>query len=320
MLGLIKLLFVNIIYLLFLNFFALNANALEKVVILTFDDDWKTQYLYAKPILDKYGFKGTFFITCECINYKHWAVCNNSANPESVMTWNDVKSLQNEGHDIQSHGMTHRDLTSMSEHELEFEIDLSKHCLFSHNINSTIYANAFSTGWNNSTIINTIAKYYEMGRNGYDAITFLKCDGWKEIFNQLDCRTYLDNGTLTYANKYSIRVSSHNNFDQKYLHNGSEILNDFIKHVNKQTKYNTNSETNAIPILVYHNFDDVKRKFPNTENTLDINNNPITWTIHSTTDVNLFDKEMRYLYDNGFQILTMSELGYDDTNEQFFIK
>ena len=39
----------------------------EKVVILTFDDGWQSQYKNAKPILDKYGFKGTFFIVCNYI-------------------------------------------------------------------------------------------------------------------------------------------------------------------------------------------------------------------------------------------------------------
>ena len=36
----------------------------NKVVILTFGDTHKSQFLNAKPILDKYGFKGSFFITC----------------------------------------------------------------------------------------------------------------------------------------------------------------------------------------------------------------------------------------------------------------
>jgi Polysaccharide deacetylase len=33
----------------------------DKVVILTFGDGLEGQYLYAKPILDKYGFKANFF-------------------------------------------------------------------------------------------------------------------------------------------------------------------------------------------------------------------------------------------------------------------
>jgi peptidoglycan/xylan/chitin deacetylase (PgdA/CDA1 family) len=43
------------------NTFSTRSN---KVVIINFDDGLKTQLIYAKPILDKYGFKASFFIIC----------------------------------------------------------------------------------------------------------------------------------------------------------------------------------------------------------------------------------------------------------------
>ena len=33
----------------------------NKVIMIGFDDGWKGQIIYAKPILDKYGFKASFF-------------------------------------------------------------------------------------------------------------------------------------------------------------------------------------------------------------------------------------------------------------------
>jgi hypothetical protein len=62
----------------------------------------------------------------------------------------------------------------------------------------------------------------------------------------------------------------------------------------------------AIPIIVYHtlvNYQD-----------LSDSNRPID------TTVNLFDAEMRYLYDNGFKVLTMADLGYDENSQRLYIK
>jgi len=36
--------------------------------------------------------------------------------------------------------------------------------------------------------------------------------------------------------------------------------------------------------------------------------------------VNLFDAEMRYLYDNGFKVLTMANLRYDTNSKSLYIK
>ena len=40
----------------------------NKVIMINFDDAWKSQIQYAKPILDKYGFKASFFRVCNYVN------------------------------------------------------------------------------------------------------------------------------------------------------------------------------------------------------------------------------------------------------------
>ena len=79
------------------------------------------------------------------------------------------------------------------------------------------------------------------------------------------------------------------------------IFNAFVEEINSQTQYSTNGTINAIPIIVYHNVD-----YKNSTNNS--SNIPPEW-LDSTIDVNLFEQEMKYLYDNGFQVLTMSDLG-----------
>ena len=36
--------------------------------------------------------------------------------------------------------------------------------------------------------------------------------------------------------------------------------------------------------------------------------------------MNLFDAEMKYLYDNGFTVLTMADLAYDESTHQLYIE
>src|SRR5215212_602006 len=99
----------------------------NKAVILTFDDGYKSQYTNAKPILDKYGYKATFYIICNYVGGGEGVV-----HPNVKMTWEEIIALHNEGYDIGSHTMSHDDLDSMSEKGIEYEVGGSKECLFDH--------------------------------------------------------------------------------------------------------------------------------------------------------------------------------------------
>ena len=70
---------------------AVEISHTNKVVILTFGDTLRSQFTNAKPILDKYGFKGSFFITCLWVG-----------SSKSDLTWQDISALQKDGHDIES--------------------------------------------------------------------------------------------------------------------------------------------------------------------------------------------------------------------------
>ena len=64
----------------------------SKVVILTFGDTEKSQFTTAKPILNQYGYKASFFITCNYVGQTH------------RLNWNDILALQQDGQDIESKG------------------------------------------------------------------------------------------------------------------------------------------------------------------------------------------------------------------------
>jgi peptidoglycan/xylan/chitin deacetylase (PgdA/CDA1 family) len=270
---------------LFITMFIPIASA-QKAVILNFDDDWKGQFTYAVPILEKYGFKASFFVTCGCPTYQNLTFCNH-AEGNSAMTWEDIRLLSELGHDIQSHGMSHKDVTTLSAMGLEYEIGQSKKCLLEHNINSTIFGTPYGAGSGNSTVVNTISEYYEMGRMGYEQLVHLNL-----------------------TDRHSLPVWTDYQAQSMYRDNNTKILDIFIEVVNSQTQFNGNGTINAIPIIVYHNVD-------HGNNSPNISPD---WLDSSTIDVNLFDSEMKYLYDNEFQVLTMSDLGYNQTSNKLYIK
>jgi peptidoglycan/xylan/chitin deacetylase (PgdA/CDA1 family) len=260
--------------------------AQEKAIVLNFDDDWKGQITHAVPILEKYGFNATFFVTTGCLDYQNTSFCNN-AGGNSSMTWDDIASLSEMGYDIQSHGASHEDLTTVSAEVLEYEVGGSKQALFEHGYNSTIFGPAFAAGEGNSTIINTISKYYDMARVGYAPLV------------------YLDS-----TDRYSLPVWVDYDLQTTYGDNSTKIFEAFVEEVNSQVEYNNNGTINAVPIIVYHNVD-----YRNDSNSSNI---PPDW-LDSTIDVNLFEQEMKYLHDNGFQVLSISDLGYNQTSNRLYI-
>ena len=275
-----------------------NPSGTNKVVILDFYDNDIGQFIYAKPILDKYGFKGTFFIVC------NWA---SSHNPER-MTWQDITQLYREGHDIESHTMTHKLLDGLSARALDYEVGQSKQCLHDHlGIYPTIFSPPHDRGWDNATVINTIAKYYGLSIGGFvNDVMFLHCHGWKqqqqEHSNQIDCRPYSDNGTLNYASRYDIKE----NAGAQGHSNDTLIFDRFANLVNREEMLNSNNNTakpiNSVLILGYHNLNDIQT------------------TQTDAMDAALFDKEMKYLHDNGIRVITMSDLGYDENSKYLYVR
>ena len=296
--------------------FSDSGNNKSKVVLLAFYDNPKSQFENAKPILDQYGYKATFFV-----------VCNWLGRPDR-MTWQDVAALQNDGQDIESHSMNHKNIDRLSAAALDFELGQSKQCLADHKINSTIFGSPHGNGEDNSTVINTIAKYYEFGRLGYAPLMYLHCDGYTKHSSQKDCRTFFDNGTLTFANRYSIREWSHTNVDKKFMFDNNKIFDAFVKEVNDlPAKHNNNNNTNgtttttlkAVPIISYHDIGNVNNitnsSGATTMNDTTINNN----SEGGTTNIDEFAKEMKYLHDNGFTVLPLTSLKYKKEGNYFYL-
>src|ERR1041384_3916715 len=74
----------------------------DKLVVLTFDDSAKSHYTVARPILTKYKFGATFFIT---------AGFDFPTNKKDNMTWDEIAQLHKDGFEIGNHTLDHQGVT-----------------------------------------------------------------------------------------------------------------------------------------------------------------------------------------------------------------
>jgi peptidoglycan/xylan/chitin deacetylase (PgdA/CDA1 family) len=191
-----------------------------KQVIITFDDDWAGQYKYAMPILQKYGFNATFFVTCQGPLGQSPEFQRGNSN--DITTWNQLKDIKSKGFDIENHGMTHHSLVDASYPVLINEIVQSKQCLIDHlGINASVYAPAYSMPLNDQKVNAIIANHYDFARNGYGIATFS-------------------------SPQYALATDSVNMLDVLFEHNTSEISAAFDRNLSRLAK-------DEIPVLVYHN-------------------------------------------------------------------
>jgi peptidoglycan/xylan/chitin deacetylase (PgdA/CDA1 family) len=78
-------------------------NDAKAAISFTFDDGTVDHFTQAAPMLEKHGLRGTFFIVI------NWIGKGNK------LTWDQVKSLSERGHEIGNHSVTHGNLATLSD-------------------------------------------------------------------------------------------------------------------------------------------------------------------------------------------------------------
>jgi peptidoglycan/xylan/chitin deacetylase (PgdA/CDA1 family) len=117
-----------------------NQNIPKGTIVITFDDGYRNNFLNALPVLEKHNFKATFFVIAEQIGmtepFKHllWdqpAKDHFLAYPESrlPMDEHEICRISDCGHQIGSHGLTHRSIGNLPRGEARKEIIQSKEIL-----------------------------------------------------------------------------------------------------------------------------------------------------------------------------------------------
>jgi peptidoglycan/xylan/chitin deacetylase (PgdA/CDA1 family) len=97
----------------FVDFLQFKAQVPERAVVITFDDGWASTYHVALPILKKYGYPATLFVTMDMIG-----------SDKKALTWQQVKTLEESGViDVQCHTRTHPNLADAENRDLKAYLD-----------------------------------------------------------------------------------------------------------------------------------------------------------------------------------------------------
>lgn len=131
---------------------------------LTFDDGTKSHYVDLRPILNKYNLKATFYLNTSLLS----DLPIDNAHSGS---WEEFKTMADEGHELGSHGVNHPDLTtlpegdSLTENTIVYELSASKKIIeqrMGDGYHCVTHAYPFCT--NNAIVREITSRYYEGAR------------------------------------------------------------------------------------------------------------------------------------------------------------
>ncbi len=148
-------------------------------VLITFDDGHIGFYLYAFPLLQKYGFSAIFFITTNFIGLR-----------SEFCVWDQLDEMSRNGMSIQSHGVTHKFFSDMSRDEASNEFHVSK---------SEIEAKTLSDVWSIS---------FPGGRYSADSLSLGREAGYSTFFTSDTRSTKKPLALSAKIGRYAIKSTS----------------------------------------------------------------------------------------------------------------
>jgi peptidoglycan/xylan/chitin deacetylase (PgdA/CDA1 family) len=130
------------------NALAGRAELPERPVVLTFDDGFADFHETALPLLQKYGFTATVFVTTGWIEDAGPAA---RRRPARMLTWQQVLEVAAAGLEIGAHSHTHPELDQLRAPQLEHELREAKF-LLEDRLGGPVPALAYPFGYSNAQV------------------------------------------------------------------------------------------------------------------------------------------------------------------------
>src|SRR5439155_18169969 len=93
-----------------------------KSVVLTFDDGYADNRLLVAPILERHGFPATIFLVSAAGGRNGWDKRPDELAGRPLLSLDEARQMLTGAIKFGSHSRTHRELTSLAQHEVEAEV------------------------------------------------------------------------------------------------------------------------------------------------------------------------------------------------------
>ena len=135
---------------------ATDSNSNESTTLsVTLDDALTSQVdLWAGPLAER-GLRATLFVPAGFVGRR--ATCDYTGRHRRHAAWTQLAEWIGQGHAIGSHGMYHRDLRNLSQHELSSEVEGSKR-LLEDRLGVAVESLSYPFGRFNSRVVQVVRK------------------------------------------------------------------------------------------------------------------------------------------------------------------
>ncbi len=148
----------------------------------TFDDGYMSQYIYAAPVLQQFGFHATYFLIANSITDGAPAIYRYGY-------WSQFQQLLAQGNEIGDHTMTHADLTTLpvgdttTPKTITYELFNSKQLIEQKIPGAKVISLAYPMGAYNSTVTSIASQNYESARTvgGYVQSLSISGENWYSL-------------------------------------------------------------------------------------------------------------------------------------------